>query len=105
LFLKWSTTPIFPLFHQNADLIALTDKDILEAHKSTMLFFESGPLMDYTPYNYKTEAMLHELASLNPKTLATMHGSSFIGDCSKALIELNEVMKEVWGEKLVYSNK
>jgi hypothetical protein len=29
-----------------------------------------------------------------------MHGSSFVGDCSKALMDLDEVMKEVWGEKL-----
>ncbi|MBD0288294.1 MAG: MBL fold metallo-hydrolase [Flavisolibacter sp.] len=87
------------LFHQNGDLVALTDTDILEAHKSSMQFFEAGPLMDYTPYNHKTKAMLYELADLNPKTLATMHGSSYFGDCSKALMDLNEVMKEVWGEK------
>jgi len=86
------------LFHQNGDSIALTDRDILEAHKSSMLFFESGPLMDYTPYNHKTKAMLLELAALEPRTLATMHGSSFFGDCSKALTELDEVMKEIWGE-------
>ena len=93
------------LFHQNGDVVALTDKDILEAHKRSLLFYESGPLIDYTPYSHKTKAMLYELASLNPKTLATMHGSSFFGDCSKALTELNEVMKEVWGEKLVNVNK
>ncbi len=87
------------LFHQNGDLVALTDKDILDAHRSSMLFLEKGPLMDYTPYNHKTKALLFELASLKPKTLATMHGSSFFGDCSKALIELDEVMKSVWGEK------
>src|SRR3984893_15041837 len=89
------------LFHQNGDLIALTDKDLLEGHKSSMLFYEAGPLMDYTPYNHKTKAILYELAALQPQTLATMHGSSFFGDCSKALIELDEVMKEVWGEKAV----
>lgn len=93
------------LFHQNGDLPALTDKDILEGHRSSMLFFESGPLMDYTPYNHKTKAMLYELASLQPKTLATMHGSSFHGNCSKALIELDEVMKEIWGEKLAVSKQ
>ena len=87
------------LFHQNGDLIALTDKDILEAHKSSMLAFEKGPLMDYTPYNHKTKEMLYNLAALKPKTLATMHGSSFYGDCYKALIELDEVMKEIWGNK------
>jgi len=88
------------LFHQNGDLIHLTDKDILEAHKSSLLFFESGPLMDYTPYNHKTKKLLYELADLQPNTLATMHGSSFYGNCSKALIDLNEVLKDVWGEKL-----
>jgi hypothetical protein len=33
-----------------------------------------------------------------------MHGSSFFGDCSKALRDLDEVMKEVWGEKLATTN-
>ena len=89
------------LFHQNGDLVPLTDKDILEAHKQAILFYESGPLMDYTPYNHKTKAMLYELAGLKPKTLATMHGSSYFGDCEKALIELNDVMEEVWGTKLL----
>ncbi len=89
------------LFHQNGDLVALTDKDILETHKSSMLFFETGPLMDYTPYNHKTKSLLYELAALEPKTLATMHGSSFFGNCSKALVELDVVMKEVWGEKTI----
>jgi len=94
------------LFHQNGNLIALTDKDILEAHKSSMIGYESGPLMDYTPYNHKTRAMLHELAALYPKTLATMHGSSFFGDCSKSLIELDEVMRSLWGgELLTLTNK
>jgi hypothetical protein len=88
-----------------AGAIALTDKDILEVHKSSMLFLENGPLMDYTPYNHKTKAMLFELAALQPKTLATMHGSSFFGDCSKALIDLNDVMKEIWGDKAAVNSK
>ena len=88
------------LLHQNGDQVALTDKDILEAHQSSMLFYEAGPLMDYTPYNHKTKNLLYELADLQPKTLATMHGSSYFGDCSKVLQDLDEVMKQVWGEKL-----
>jgi flavorubredoxin len=93
------------LFHQNGDLVALTDKDILESHKSSILFFESGPLMDYAPYTHKTKGMLDELAALQPKTLATMHGSSFFGNCSQALKDLDEVMKEVWGEKTANAGK
>jgi flavorubredoxin len=88
------------ILHQNGDLVALTDKDILEAHKSSLLFFETGPLMDYTPYNHKTKEILYTLAALQPKTLATMHGSSYFGNCEKALIDLDEVLKEIWGEKL-----
>ncbi|MEI9912862.1 MAG: hypothetical protein WDO71_26400 [Bacteroidota bacterium] len=67
-----------------------------------MLTFEAGPLMDYTPYNHKTKSLLYELAALQPNTLATMHGSSYFGDCSKVLKDLDEVMKEVWGE-VIYS--
>ena len=55
--------------------------------------------MEYTPYNHKTKELLFELAALRPKTLATMHGSSYFGDCTKALTDLDTVMKEIWGEK------
>lgn len=92
------------LLHQNGDLVALTDKDILDAHRSSMLQFEAGPLMDYTPYNSKTKQLLYDLAGLNPATLATMHGSSFYGDCSRVLRDLDEVMKEIWGETAAVAN-
>ena len=88
------------LFHQNGDVMPLTDVDILEGHKKSMLELEKSPLMDYVPYNHNTGRLLKELADLNPKTLATMHGSSFYGDCSKALIDLDDVMKDLWGDKL-----
>ena len=87
------------LFHQNGDVAALTDVDILEGHKTSMLEMEKSPLMDYVPYNHNAKRLLYELAALKPKTLATMHGSSFYGDCSKALIDLDSVMKEIWGDK------
>ncbi|HYH15231.1 MAG TPA: hypothetical protein VD794_08425 [Flavisolibacter sp.] len=93
------------LFHQNGDVAALTDKDILEPHKAAILFYEAGPLMDYAPYTHKTRKMLDQLAALNPQTLATMHGSSFYGDCAKALTDLDQVMKDVWGEKLATESK
>ena len=89
------------LLHQNGECCAITDKDILDSHRSSLLYFESGPLMDYTPYNHNTPILLAELAALQPKTLATMHGSSYFGDCSKVLADLDEVMKLVWGEKKV----
>ena len=87
------------LFHQNGDVTHLTDVDILEGHKRSMLELEKSPLMDYVPYNHNTHGLLKQLADLNPKTLATMHGSSFYGDCSKALMDLDDVMKDLWGDK------
>ena len=86
------------LFHQNGDVAALTDRDILGAHKASMLTFEGGPLMDYTPYTHQTKDLLYSLAALQPKTLATMHGSSYWGNCAQALRELDGVMQEIWGE-------
>ncbi|HLU90666.1 MAG TPA: hypothetical protein VKZ51_12590 [Cyclobacteriaceae bacterium] len=85
------------LFHQNGNVIDITDKDILTSHKSAMLEFEQGPLMSYTPYTPQTAKLLYSLADLGPKTLATMHGSSYYGNCSQALRDLNLVMKELWG--------
>jgi flavorubredoxin len=87
------------LFHQNGDQVAITDQDILENHRKSMLEFEQGPLMDYTPYAANTAKMLHALADLKPKTLATMHGSSFFGDCGQALRDLDGVMREIWAKK------
>jgi flavorubredoxin len=85
------------LFHQNGNGTDLTDKDILGAHKASLLEYEKGPLMDYSPYTHKTSKLLYSLADLNPKTLATMHGASYNGDCNQALKDLTVVMKELWG--------
>jgi flavorubredoxin len=87
------------LFHQNGDQVAVTDQDILENHRRSMLEFEQGPLMDYTPYSANTAKMLYALADLKPKTLATMHGSSFNGNCEQALRDLDGVMRDIWGAK------
>ena len=89
------------LFHQNGNVADITDKDILGAHKNSMLEYEQGPLMEYSPYTIHTEKILSSLAELNPKTLATMHGSSFVGDCNQALLDLNTVMKELWDGRAV----
>jgi hypothetical protein len=53
--------------------------------------------MDYMPYTPKTRPLLQGLASLKPAMLATMHGSSFVGDCAMALLDLDVVMKEMLG--------
>lgn len=88
------------LLHQNGDLPDITDKDILELHHNSLLEFEKGPLMGYTPYNLHTEKLLNKLADLNPRTLATMHGSSFNGNCREALADLDAVLKSVWEKEV-----
>jgi flavorubredoxin len=85
------------LFHHDGDVEPLIHGDIISRTHQAMLRLELGPLMDYMPYTHKTRGMLEGLAALKPRTLATMHGSSFTGDCAKALIELDGVMKEVLG--------
>ncbi|MGD9691272.1 MAG: MBL fold metallo-hydrolase [Phycisphaerales bacterium] len=85
------------LFSHNGDVVALTEGDILEATRESLRNFQAGPLMDYMPYTKKTRPLLEGLAGLRPRTLATMHGSSYRGDCAKALLELDGVMKEMLG--------
>jgi hypothetical protein len=77
----------------------LTEADIVEESRRSLLEFQSvGPLMDYMPYTATTERLLHQLAALQPKTLAAMHGSSFAGDCVRALRDLAVVLHQVYGE-------
>jgi flavorubredoxin len=85
------------LFTHNGDVEPLTESDILGRARQSLVDFQQGPLMDYMPYTPNTRPLLEGLASLSPRTLATMHGSSFTGDCSRALIELDGVMKEMLG--------
>jgi hypothetical protein len=46
-------------------------------------------------FHRNTQIILEGLASLAPATLAVMHGSSFFGNCNRALLDLATVMKEV----------
>ena len=54
-------------------------------------------LADYVPYSHLTAKNLRKLADLAPKTLAIMHGSSYTGDCARAMGELDEVLRDVFG--------
>ncbi|HLL86745.1 MAG TPA: hypothetical protein VK387_05500 [Thermoleophilaceae bacterium] len=41
---------------------------------------------------------MQRLAELNPRTLAILHGSTYVGDGARALRELNGVLREIFGE-------
>jgi hypothetical protein len=68
---------------------------VLDRVRQTLTAYQAGPLANYVPYTPNTGRILEGLASLNPSTLAIMHGSSFSGNCRKSLLELATVMKEV----------
>lgn len=76
------------LFLQNGELCPLTEEDVVEPTRQSLLAYEAGPLPHAYPYASWTDATLQMLAGLRPKLLAIMHGSSFRGDGERALREL-----------------
>lgn len=89
------------LFHQNGDMEPITSDDVVGRSYEAMKAYQAGILAEYVPYTPITAENLTKLADLKPKTLAIMHGSSFTGDCARALVELNTMYREVFGhEKL-----
>ena len=73
------------LLHQSGDVEPSTEADVLERCRQVLVEYQQGPLANYLPYSTLTEPTLHRLAALQPKTLATMHGSVFVGDGDRAL--------------------
>lgn len=87
------------LFHQWGEREPLTRDSIIERAREALLQSEAGPFANYVPYTHHTGRILEELADLNPRTLATMHGSSFEGDAASQIRQLVPVMREVLGPK------
>lgn len=87
------------LFHQIGDVEPLTIGDVVGRSHQAMKEYQAGILAEYVPYTPLTAQNLKKLADLKPKTLAIMHGSSFTGDCSQALDDLNVMLYEVFGPR------
>ncbi|HWO42220.1 MAG TPA: MBL fold metallo-hydrolase [Candidatus Eisenbacteria bacterium] len=85
------------LFHQIGDVEPSTSSDVVGRFHQTLIEYQQGPFADYLPYTPYTERTLRRLAALKPRTLATMHGSTFVGDAAQALADLAEVLKNVLG--------
>lgn len=85
------------LFHQNGEMEPLTESDIVERFRKTLTEYQNSPLANYIPYTPNTDGTIKRLASLQPKTLAPMHGSAYSGNCSGALDDLAVVLKDVLG--------
>ena len=83
------------LFTHFGDVEPLTQQDIVGRARETLQNMQRSPFAYYIPYNPRADRLCRQLATLRPKTLATMHGSSFNGDCAQALCNLNDAMKEI----------
>lgn len=86
------------LFHHFGDVEPLTGSDVVGRARKALQDMQKTPLANYMPYTPQTDRILQRLAALKPKTLATMHGSSFAGDGERALLDLAVVIKDVLGE-------
>lgn len=85
------------LFHQNGNLEALTESDVIGRVRKTLVDYQAGPMANYMPYTKNTDGILQKLADLKPRTIAPMHGSAYVGDGERAIRDLAGVMREVLG--------
>jgi len=90
-----STLLCSDLFHQSGDVEPSTTADVVGRFKQTLVEYQQGPFANYLPYTPYTDRTLKRLAALKPRTLATMHGSTFIGDGERALTDVAQVIKEI----------
>ena len=86
------------LFHQNGDVEPTTSSSVVERMKQMFLDYQKGPLAYYMPYTKHTDKTLQELADLSPKACATMHGSTFLGDGRRAIMDMAAMMKRTIGK-------
>src|SRR5262249_53228393 len=87
------------LFFHTVDVEPLTESDIVARAGASLAEMENGPLAGSVPYTPHTETIMANLASLRPRTLATMHGSSFVGDGEEAFRNMAGVLKELLGSR------
>jgi len=80
------------LFFQPGDPEPLVERGIVERAREAIRAGSAGPLANDLPYGGRTERALDRLARLAPRTLATMHGSSYRGDGAAALRALAGVL-------------
>jgi flavorubredoxin len=86
------------LFHQTGDVEPLTTEDVVGRSHRAMQEYQAGVLADYVPYTPLTGRNLRKLAALEPRTLAIMHGSSYQGNGARALRELEDAFRQVFGK-------
>lgn len=86
------------LLHQFGAVPPITSEDLIAPALAAMGQMQQGPLASYMPYTAQTRKLLGGLSELQPRTLATMHGSSYSGAGGRMLNELALAMREVFDE-------
>lgn len=87
------------LFTHEGDVEPMTELDVVDRAKRSLIESKQGPFADAYPYTPLTDPILQGLANLRPARLALMHGSAFIGNGEGALRNLATVMREVLGKQ------
>ena len=83
------------LFHVNGEIEPVTESDVVDRARQTLIEYQAGPFANYLPYTKHTDGILQGLAELNPRTIAAMHGPAYIGNGAQALRDLSGVIREV----------
>jgi hypothetical protein len=83
------------LLLQRGDVAPVTESDVLGAVGATLKAQHAGPTGDSLPYTSETDTILGQLADLEPRALATHHGSTYVGDGKRALLDLIHVLRDV----------
>jgi flavorubredoxin len=87
------------LFHHEGENEAITDGDIIGRVRQAMRNMQASPMPQYMPWGTHTARLFDNLAALKPDTLAVMHGSSFQGNCERAIRDLQVVTREEMGRE------
>jgi len=87
------------LFLQLGPMEPLTESasDLVERARGGFLAFRGTPFDQATPYTPHTRPLLEGLAALEPRVLLAMHGSTYVGDGGKALLEMADLLEEMGG--------
>lgn len=83
------------LLTHDGDVEPLTESDVVGRFREGLVAGQQGPFAHAYPYTPQTDETLSRLAALRPKTLALMHGSSFVGEGGQALLDMSVVLREV----------
>jgi flavorubredoxin len=83
------------LLLQRGDVAPTTESDVLGSVAATLEAQHASPTGDSMPYTSATDSILDELAQLEPRLLATHHGSTYSGDGAQVLRDLVHVLRDV----------